>query len=92
MSQKLWFRRKLYGWGWYPITWEGWLAILAYVVIMIFIVVNFAPSKNGSPLLASDIIFKLVLPIVLLTALLIGLCYKKGEKPRFQWGKDRGDK
>ena len=24
MPQKLWFKAKLYGWGWYPCSWEGW--------------------------------------------------------------------
>lgn len=21
----LWFKRKLYGWGWVPVRWQGWL-------------------------------------------------------------------
>jgi hypothetical protein len=25
MTTKLWFKAKNYGWGWYPITWQGWL-------------------------------------------------------------------
>lgn len=23
-KNKLWFKAKNYGWGWYPVTWEGW--------------------------------------------------------------------
>ncbi|HYC83050.1 MAG TPA: hypothetical protein VEB60_00680, partial [Candidatus Paceibacterota bacterium] len=33
--QRLWFKRKLYGWGWTPVTWQGWLAVLAYAGLVI---------------------------------------------------------
>jgi len=35
---------------------------------------------------ARQIVFTFVLPIVLLTATLIRICYKFGEKPKWQWG------
>jgi uncharacterized membrane protein YhaH (DUF805 family) len=76
-NKKIWFRRKIYGWGWYPSTWEGWLVILAWVAIFIPIV----------SLMREDSILKFIL-IILITALLIFICYKKGEKPKWQWGKD----
>ena len=25
-----WFRRKRFGWGWTPISWEGWVATLLF--------------------------------------------------------------
>ena len=30
-----WFKRKLYGWGWTPATWQGWLVLAVFVVLMI---------------------------------------------------------
>jgi len=31
---KYWFRRKLYGWGWTPATWQGWLTLLIFILII----------------------------------------------------------
>ena len=30
-----WFKRKIYGWGWTPVKWQGWVTILVFVVLMI---------------------------------------------------------
>lgn len=79
--QKYWFKRKLYGWGWTPATWQGWIVLLIYISLVFFFA--FTIDKN-SP--ASEIMFTLILPIVLMTIALIRICYKKGEKPKWQWG------
>ncbi|MBP9822270.1 MAG: hypothetical protein KBC81_02410 [Candidatus Pacebacteria bacterium] len=78
----LWFRRKLYGWGWYPLTWQGWLVIFIYVglVALFSLTIN-----ESSP--AREVVFTFIFPVMLLTITLIRVCYKKGEKPRWQWGK-----
>jgi hypothetical protein len=26
-----WFKRKRYGWGWTPTTWQGWAVVVALV-------------------------------------------------------------
>lgn len=31
-EKKFWFKRKRYGYGWAPSTWQGWLVIAVYVV------------------------------------------------------------
>jgi len=76
-----WFKRKLYGWGWIPVRWQGWLAVGIYVVLLF--VFSFAIDENSS---ASEISFTFILPLVLLTIILILICYWKGEKPMWQWG------
>lgn len=65
----LWFKRKIYGWGWTPAKWQGWLTIVLYISIIIFAVSKREPVS-----------------ILVATILLIYICYKKGEKPRWQWG------
>jgi hypothetical protein len=76
---KIWFRRKLYGWGWTPATWEGWFVILVWGILIV--------------LLASNVnyfnIISYLLILILMSGLLIFVCYKKGEKPRWQWGKTK---
>lgn len=87
-NKKLWFRRKLYGWGWTPATWQGWGILLLYVVAMVLIFINIDKDSHS----ASDTLLNYFLPVLLLTALLIFICYKTGEKPRWQWGKRVEDK
>lgn len=74
---KLWFRRKLYGWGWFPITWEGWLVLLVWVAIFIDIV-----QKDIQQYTIERFVF-----IILMVALLLLICFLKGEKPKWQWGR-----
>lgn len=87
---KLWFKAKRYGWGWYPVTWQGWSLTLVYAVLLALEVgrlSNFVIEHQGEPLLA------LLMPIllhVLWVSFLIGsllyICVKTGEKPEWSWG------
>jgi phosphoglycerol transferase MdoB-like AlkP superfamily enzyme len=85
-SKKLWFKRKRYGWGWTPVTWQGWLVIAVYVVALIsstrYLVVLARMNNDDMPPP-----FKFI-PVIVLTAILIAICYAKGEKPGWQWGKE----
>lgn len=76
MNKKLWFKRKLYGWGWTPCSWEGWMVILVWVVFFIF------TMKKMDHEWLKNLIF-----IIISVFVLIFISYKKGEKPRWQWGK-----
>jgi uncharacterized membrane protein YhaH (DUF805 family) len=83
--QGYWFRAKLYGWGWIPAKWQGWLVILIYIALIFALVFTREDATPGNPDSGSNFLV-FGLPIVLLTAVLIFICYKKGEKPRWQWG------
>ena len=76
-----WFKRKLYGWGWTPVTWQGWTLTLAYVILVIAFALTIDERST-----AREVVFTFVLPVALLSITLIRICYKKGEKPRWQWG------
>lgn len=79
--QNLWFKRKIYGWGWTPVKWQGWLSIGLYIVLVLLFAST--TSKESAP---KEVMFTSMLPIALLTITLIRICYKKGEAPRWQWG------
>lgn len=76
-----WFKRKLFGWGWVPVTWQGWLVILTYIILVILFSLTI---DENSP--TQEVFFTFILPIMLLTITLVRICYKKGEKPKWQWG------
>lgn len=80
--EKLWFKRKLYGWGWTPATWQGWGVIATFII---FTVANFyridSLSHSGS-----DTLIKFLPQLVVSALILSYICWKKGESPRWQWG------
>lgn len=84
--QHYWFKRKLYGWGWTPVTWQGWLVVVVYIVLAVSMGLT---VDENSP--TREVAFTFLLPLFILTATLIRICYKTGQKPRWQWGKDLGD-
>ena len=81
-----WFKRKLYGWGWAPATWQGWLVFAVYIVAALGFA--FTIDEYSS---AREVVFTFALPILLLTIALIRICYAKGEKPKWQWGFPKDD-
>jgi len=83
-TTKLWFRRKWYGWGWYPATWQGWTVTGIYLALVIgcALTVNGASSMN-------EVAFTFLLPVALLTIAFIRIAYATGEKPTWQWGKPK---
>ena len=83
--QGYWFKAKLYGWGWVPVKWQGWCAIFLYIVLILGLVLVREKDIPGNPDSGSNVL-TFALPIIVLTTLLIIVAYKKGEKPRWQWG------
>ncbi len=89
---KYWFKAKLYGWGWTPATWQGWVVLAVFIGLTIF---NFnridAYSHSGS-----DTLLNFIPQTFVLVLLLLLICSKTGEKPRWQWGiptdKDKEEK
>ncbi len=85
--QGYWFKRKLYGWGWTPVTWQGWLIIALYVIFLVIIL----ERPNIEAYSQSQVLVNLALPFIIGTGILFIICYKKGEKPKWQWGVPRKD-
>lgn len=81
----LWFKRKLYGYGWTPVRWEGWLSVALYLVVVVYFSIKVDKSAHSN----SDTLIAFALPFIVATALLVFVCYKKGEKPRWQWGPEK---
>lgn len=80
--QGLWFKRKLYGWGWTPVRWQGWAVLAAYILVLWYIFRDIDQSSHSG----SDTLIGFAAPLVVATGILIYICYKKGESPRWQWG------
>lgn len=74
-----WFKRKLYGWGWVPATWQGWVVVSLSVVVLVGgIYIGEVDDAPGAMLLG----------IILMLAIVLFFGFKKGERPRWQWGRE----
>lgn len=84
---KLWFKRKRYGWGWTPSSWEGWLVLFIWAIFFIrnTILISGIEEENKHELP------QLLLLQILSIVVVIFISYWKGESPRWQWGEKRTD-
>lgn len=76
-----WFKAKIYGWGWTPVTWQGWVATFVYVLLLVALA---STLDTDSPTKETALMF--LIPFAILTTSFIRLCYAKGEKPEWRWG------
>ncbi len=86
--ERYWFKRKLYGWGWTPATWEGWVSILVFLGLLVFNAFRLEVLAGVEEAVA----FTFAWQTLLLTGVLILICYKTGESPRWQWGVPKSEK
>lgn len=80
-TKKLWFRAKSFGWGWVPISWQGWLVTLVYVLVLVWPVLRLDPKVHS----ANDFFANYVIIFIPATILLLLICYTKGETPKWRW-------
>ena len=82
-EEKYWFKAKTYGYGWTPSTWQGWVVILAYLVVLALIYLNTASQHLSD----EDSALTFVPQVLVATTILIVVAWKKGEPARWRWGK-----
>jgi hypothetical protein len=79
-TPKYWFPAKRYGWGWgLPQAWQGWLVLVTYLALIIGGIPFVKVSKGD---------FMYVAYVLVLTIILIAICWISGEPPRWRWGND----
>jgi len=65
-----WFGPKKHlGWGWTPITWQGWVVTALFCVLAPLVVVRLGPGFPG------------VCGLILCIAAFLGVCVLTGTKP-----------
>ena len=75
-----WFAAKRYGWGWgLPSAWQGWAVLACYFALVALGLAVFPARTESHALIAY---------LLIVTALLVAVCWLKGEPPRWRWGDD----
>ncbi len=79
-TRDYWFPAKRYGWGWgLPTRWQGWLVLIGYFALLGATLHAFASQRHMAAF---------VVVVALLSLVLVGICWLKGEPPRWRWGDD----
>ena len=73
--QHLWFKRKLFGWGLTPVTWQGWIVVAVGVAVVgIGVYIANVDNAPGAALLGA----------LLMIVMLVSFGFWKGEKPKWK--------
>jgi hypothetical protein len=83
---KYWFKRKTYGYGWTPTTWQGWCCTAGFMVLIIA-PIGFYPLFFKLPYIGPKHIALFLIYNLILSLLFFWISWKKGERPTWQWGK-----
>jgi hypothetical protein len=84
-----WFKRRRYGWGYMPVTWQGWAVVVGYIVIVVALVPAFLDAPDA--VAAKETGF-FAMFLAAATAGLLMISFSKGPRPRWRWGRKPDDK
>ena len=78
-NEDYWFPAKKYGWGWgFPCKRQGWIVMILYIGLMTLASFIIPPRENDY--------IEFTITIVVLSVIFIGICWMKGEPPKWRWG------
>ena len=88
-NDKLWFKRKRWGYGWSPNTKEGWLVTASYLLILVILTMFFISQDE------LNVIFSLFVGAgaIVTTVIFFFITLRHAPVPKWQWGgSKKGDK
>jgi len=74
--KKIWFKKKRFGLGWRPVTWEGWAIIVGFVAIEVWNFMRIDAVSHSN----SDTLRPFIIQTFLLMIVLVVICYSRSEK------------
>lgn len=81
-NKSIWFKARRYGWGWTPVSWQGWVILFVWAGLFGGQVAWFNiayPTGLLAPI--ASIVVGLIM-----TGILLWITYSTGETPGWQWG------
>lgn len=85
---KYWFKRRRYGYGWVPVTWQGWLMLLALIASTIIAALTVLGTDQDPP--TSRLALFIVLVFIFIS-LFVFVTSKVSPAAKWRWGKKPGD-
>lgn len=87
-DKKYWMKRRRYGWGWTPVTWQGWLFMILQLGIL-FTAALQLPPKPVQPSTAQLARFLIIVVLVIISLVLVSSI--AAPEPHWRWGKKDTD-
>ena len=87
-KEQYWFKRRRYGYGWTPVTWQGWLTVVFFLVVVLYGTVALDDTPNNTS--SKEALIYLVF-LSINVVLLVIISSKKGPKPKWRWGNKTTD-
>jgi hypothetical protein len=88
---KYWFKRRRYGFGWTPTTWQGWLILVVYIVAMVAVALMMGVTGSNTYRHSLQFVEPFLFVFVVATIILIAILSAKSPSPKWRWGKKDGD-
>ncbi len=82
-GRNYWFKAKNYGLGWTPASWQGWIILSIFVILMMINAYRLGIMSES----ASGDITGFLLENFVMIGILFMICMRTGEKPKWRWGK-----
>ena len=86
---KYWFKRRRYGYGWVPVSYQGWLTITGYLAVLL--ITSFTLLKDTTRNTYTPEVNLFILLVAICTAILIVIARAKGPSPKWRWGQKSSD-
>lgn len=86
--KKYWFKRRRYGWGWMPATWQGWSVLAIFALVVIGGALTLSDTPEGE---FTTEVGVYLLVVFLSVSGLLQISYRKGPNPKWRWGETPGD-
>lgn len=88
-TKNYWSKRKRYGFGWTPTTWQGWTVLGVWLAFVFIATLYFSKLSNDSndgelALIYMGLVFLSTVPMIL-------VFWMTGPKPKWRWGKSKDD-
>lgn len=86
--KKYLMKRRRYGWGWIPTSWQGWLFLVLQLSVIVT-TATFLPVKPTQPTIAELVRFFLIVGFSITSIILISTV--TSPTPKWRWGKKDSD-
>jgi len=84
-KNKYWFKSKRFGWGYVPISWEGWLSVAIFMVLIYLS--GYLNNVYQEPINNKDLLSFLFDTFIIILVTLPFYQKKSKDKARWRWGK-----
>ena len=84
---RYWFKRRRYGYGWTPATWQGW-TLLGVLIVLVLLPIPFLPGGDDD---AGPDPWGYLFYVFVVVAVFILAALKKGPTPHWRWGRSEHD-